>query len=296
MKWSIIGLIAVGFIAAFCAAVLVSYMLATSNGDHVEKEITFLEASRDISSGTVLAAEDIVTRTVPRQNLPQNSYREPAQIIGKVLVMGMYKGQAFTKSCFPAEGEGLQVAGRLAPGMRAVSLTVDESSGLRGILYPGCSVDILVSLKSATGKSSVSRVLLEGVQVLAVDEKTLFTPKDKAGGSERDDKKKMMVTVLVTVSQAQQLHLAIKYGTLSLALRNPKDVQPGFKDTTSLGTLLGKKERQLTTKTSGKTPTTQIFDDETSEDVEGTPEIPRWKVTIIQGAKTEDKEFDYPDK
>jgi pilus assembly protein CpaB len=143
----------------------------------------------------------------------------------------MKAGQAFTPACFPKPGSGVEVAGLLAPGKRAVSVSLTDYSGIEALLYPGCSVDVLASFtlspNSKIGKA-VSTTLLEKVQVLAVEHITVTSEgseeKEVTGtASSRRAGSKLLVTLMVDGKQAEALQLASEHGDISLALRNPTD-------------------------------------------------------------------------
>jgi Flp pilus assembly protein CpaB len=141
------------------------------------------------------------------------------------------EGEAFKDGCFASASSGYRVASVLPEGMRAMTLSLSDYGGLYGILYAGCYVDVLTSFRlpgnAESGKSeAMSMPLLQGVQVLAVEENTLVSekeePEGKRSGSSRS--KKLLVTLMVDLEQASGLQLALQYGTVSLALRNPLDV------------------------------------------------------------------------
>ena len=307
MKWSVIGLVVIGLVSAMCVAVLVSF-LPGRQPESVEPEKTaFVEAVGSLEQGTVISAEHVTVRNVPKGHEPDGAFRDPGQVIGKVLISAMSKGQAFTRACFPAQGAGMELASRLPDGMRAVSMEINDSFGLRGLLYPGSIVDILVALRSADDGEAMSKTLLEEVSVLAIDSRTVSTPEAEDGDAEAESFRKMMVTVLVSVEQAQQLQLAVRHGTLSLALRNPTDTQENAsKDPTHLGTLLGEKkpEPEIVVKTPEPEPVIEkavVAIPEPEPELEPEPEPepepkPRWQVTVIQGQKTKDVEFEAPEK
>ena len=113
-------------------------------------------------------------------------------------------------------GAGLPPA--IPPGLRAVSVRVNEVIGVAGYVLPGTRVDVVatVSPSGQTGDMT-SKVILTNVQVLAAGTKI-----------ERDtDKNKPMpvsvVTLLVDPEEAERLTLASTEGKIQLALRNPLD-------------------------------------------------------------------------
>jgi pilus assembly protein CpaB len=119
----------------------------------------------------------------------------------------------------PSDSLGLSY--KLTPGMRAMSVRVNEVAGVAGFALPGSFVDILVNTQEAHASPigtdhSVSKIILEKVLVLAVAQET-----------SHDDKKPKVVnavTLQVTPEQSELLDLARNVGTLSLVLRNQADL------------------------------------------------------------------------
>lgn len=104
----------------------------------------------------------------------------------------------------------------LPPGMRAVTIKVNEVRGVGGFIQPKDRVDILMTEKSSvSGKAAARRtsVLLQDILVMAIGQNV----------STQDYKPTVAnsVTVAVDLRDAQKLALAITVGQLSLALRNP---------------------------------------------------------------------------
>ena len=113
-------------------------------------------------------------------------------------------------------GAGLPPA--ITPGMRAVSVKVNEVIGVAGYVLPGTRVDVVVTMSpTLQPQDSTSKVILTNVRVLAAGTKI-----------ERDtDKNKpvavTVVTLLVDPNDAEKLTLAATDGKIQLALRNPLD-------------------------------------------------------------------------
>jgi pilus assembly protein CpaB len=233
MKWSIVGLLFFGIVAAVCAAVLVAFLQAKSRPQDSGMMEIFV-ASSALPRGKILDPSCIVKKEIPKKEAPEGNVTNEVQVIGKVLAQAMLEGQAFTTDCFARQGSGYRVASVLPQGMRAMTLSLQDHAGLYGILYPGCYVDVLSSFKSSDNageREAMALTLLQGIQVLAVEEHTLVGDKDdmpaegkKSSSSTRA--KKLLVTVMVDLDQANALTLATQYGTVSLALRNPTDESP----------------------------------------------------------------------
>jgi pilus assembly protein CpaB len=112
-------------------------------------------------------------------------------------------------------GQRGSLSALIDPGMRAVTVRVDDVRGVAGFLVPGDHVDVVLTrLESGAANAatnSYTDVLLQNVKVLAVDQIA----------SSSDDKPTVAkaVTVEVTTEQAQKLVLAGGVGSLSLVLR-----------------------------------------------------------------------------
>jgi pilus assembly protein CpaB len=234
MRWSIIGLVGLGLFAALCAAVLVSVLRIDGYGTHspeARDEVAIVVAVKALPAMAVVRSGDVATRAVLRSEAPQGYVPGLPRVIGKALLRPMVEGQPFTEACFVSEGSGAQVAAALPEGMRAVSLSLPEQSGLESVLYPGAVVDVMVSFNSMPGSSeaagnAVATTLIQKVQVLGVEHETVFTTegRDKTGQPATVRKgERRLVTLRVDPAQARSLQLAVDHGIISLAMRNPLD-------------------------------------------------------------------------
>ena len=249
MKWSLLGVVVLGIVAAACAAVLVVAVraegrVAPTASTDPSADVTIVVAATDMSALVVVDAKSVLTKTVPKDEAPAQYVSNPVSVVGKVLARGMVAGQPFTANCFASEGTGLQLASALPKGMRAVTISLPGHSSLTGLLYPGSVVDVLASFKLSSRQDelgqAVSIVLLQGVQVLAVQDRTIVSEDDEKEAAPKSPGsygRKINVTLLVTPRQAEALQLAVSNGNLSLAMRNPLDLAPTDRRATVLSEL-----------------------------------------------------------
>ena len=231
IKWPIVILCGLGLAAALSAALLVTFWTARPIQGIVEQlpdpEVPVLIATRDIPAMTALREEDIGEKMVDRGSTPDGHFSDATQLIGRRPTSDIVDGQALTALLFPLAGSGLDLAGTLSDGMRAVSVAMGSDTGLVGLLYPGSRVDILATF-SLGGQSdlgtAVSTTLLKNIEVLAVQGLTAAAAQRQADGA--PSAVGPMITVLVTNEQAQFLHLATQNGRVSMAMRNPVDSAP----------------------------------------------------------------------
>ncbi|WP_428940329.1 Flp pilus assembly protein CpaB [Fontivita pretiosa] len=230
MKVAVTFLVMLGLLAAVCAMILVKSLtarpLATASGDK-DIEVEILVATRDMTVSEIVDSRSVVTKKVPKSQVPDGALLNPVQVVGKVLTDKMVEGQAFTKACFARPSEGVFLAASLPRGKRAVSVSLSDWSGMAGLLYPGSIVDVLVSFRApGSSQDSVCTTLLQGLQVLAIGSQSVASDdyKDKSPGALSGQKvNQRMVTLLVDPKQAEILQLAIQHGSMSLAMRNPLD-------------------------------------------------------------------------
>lgn len=244
LSWSLVVLAILGIVAAVCAALLTTSIRASAlaaASSIVEPEMTILVAAKDISAKDLIDEESIEERKLPKKDAPEGAFTNAAQVIGRRVSIGVKKGQTITPSILAANGTGSRLAAELQPGMRAVSLSLPHFSGLVGLLYPGCRVDVLaafgISSADAMGQA-ISTTLLQDIEVLAVENFTIVSKtkeNDPASpeGAKRN-RKAILVTLLVTPVQAKALSVVTGYGRISLALRNPYDDHPVDNDVTLL--------------------------------------------------------------
>jgi pilus assembly protein CpaB len=100
--------------------------------------------------------------------------------------------------------------------MRAVTVRVNDVSGLAGFVLPGMRVDVLVTGNPPAGKGTVTVTPLQNMVVLSAG--TVLQPDTKGQAIQT-----ATVTLLATPEQAEMLTLANSEGRIQLVLRNGSD-------------------------------------------------------------------------
>ncbi len=248
MRMSIVGLIALGLVAAFSAALLMAAMgkpasgaFANNSGD---QEVTVLVAARDMPAISLVRADDLVERTMKSKDAPGGAVKDTINVIGRTLTRPVVEGQPITTDCFAGSSRGMELVSNLPAGKRAVTVELKLSAGLEGLLYPGSVVDVLAFFKfdremKKNVADALSTTLLQGVTVLAIDDTTAASNEEdtkaaNAEGGTMTRHKTRRVTLLVDSRQAEALQLASVHGTVSLAMRNPLDTTESDRDATLL--------------------------------------------------------------
>jgi pilus assembly protein CpaB len=136
-----------------------------------------------------------------------------AAVKGTVVRSPVLAGQPISNTAIVRADAAGFMAARLAPGMRAVSITTSPESGAAGFILPNDHIDVILTRKINGDPPRVySRMILSNVRVLAVDQ-TYKQNKDTQTVVAKT------ATLEVTPQQAELLSTASQSGQLSLALR-----------------------------------------------------------------------------
>jgi pilus assembly protein CpaB len=175
-------------------------------------------AAADLDIGTELGRDDIRVIQWPANAVPANAMSSPDEVIGRGLILPVIQNEPILPMKLSSKEAGGGLPPAIPPGLRAVSVRVNEVIGVAGYVLPGTRVDVVTTLSPTDQKVDMtSKVILTNVQVLAAGTKI-----------ERDtDKNKpipvSVVTLLVDPDEAERLTLASNEGKIQLALRNPLD-------------------------------------------------------------------------
>src|SRR5687767_8119402 len=176
-----------------------------------------------LPTGTRLAAKDLKLVAWPASSPLPSAFDKIESVVDRGLIAGLVENEPVTESKLAPLEAGAGLPPSIPPGMRAMSVKVDEVVGVAGFVVPGTRVDVLVTFESRNqATDSVARVVVSNVQVLTAG--TRFD-QEKA----RQDNRPIptsVVTLLVTPEDAQRIALAAADGRIMLTLRNPLDNAP----------------------------------------------------------------------
>jgi pilus assembly protein CpaB len=111
---------------------------------------------------------------------------------------------------------GAGLPSMIPPGMRAVSVRVNDVVSVAGFVQPGTRVDVLATGSEGNDRQTIT--VLQNVAVIAVGGSLL----ERIAGGEQTAP---VITLLVSPDDAQKLALASQEGRIQLALRNPLDTK-----------------------------------------------------------------------
>jgi pilus assembly protein CpaB len=221
--------------AWLAALVLTWFLYSATKAPRAEKTVAIQAAAHDMQSGTRLQKGDLKTIRVREADVPKSAITDEKQALDRPLLFPVGANEALTtyKIGGTAGVEGLPAS--IDVGMRAISVPINDSSGVSGLILPRAHVDVLFT-RPGSANEAVTATILEDVVVLAIGRNTEVANVNAANNSQNTNRTQAQsATLLVTPEQAQKVELAKNQGKISLALRNPLDrtVAADSKPTTS---------------------------------------------------------------
>jgi pilus assembly protein CpaB len=196
-------------------------------------------AATDVTFGTTLEARHLQVVDFPKASVPSGSYTSIDSVVNQTTKVFVVAGEPILASKLSSIGGGLSV--RIPSHMRAMSVKIDEVTGVSGFVLPGDRVDIVVTVENVAGSNvAVTKTILQDIEVLAAGTKT-----------ETKNNRNITVqtaTLLIDPEGAEKLALGVHQGKVHLSLRNPVDHQLTEAKSTDTRTVLGMNKPKRSTR------------------------------------------------
>ena len=190
-------------------------------------------AAIKIPERTLITANMVTVKDIPVEYVNSYAVTDLSQIVGSTARAEIETGEQILQTKIVKRDSNQQSLAYSVPlGMRAISIKVDEQTGVGGLLKPGDSVDVLGTVEIEifstdpnvnTVRETKTHVILQNVEVLAVGQ-NIGQPVT-SDGEQKEVKQESTKTVTLSVpAEKSQLvaHIAAK-GDLYLTLRAPAD-------------------------------------------------------------------------
>src|SRR6478736_6568825 len=185
-----------------------------------------LVATRTLAPGTILGPDTFRYQKWPSDLVEKAYYvkgEQPAvNLAGTVVRFPITAGQPLTQGAVIKPGDRGFLAAALGPGMRAVTISVSQQSGVAGFVFPGDHVDLLLT-QTVAGDGpplKATETIVHNIRVLATDQRT-----DKT--SDENGKTVVQsfsnVTLETTPKLSEKIAVAQQIGQISLSLRSIAD-------------------------------------------------------------------------
>jgi pilus assembly protein CpaB len=217
MNRKLLIVVGIGLLGAVASTYLFYHLLSSNLATKAEsnQELSIVASARDLPRGTKLTINDLTVSPWKGQELPAGSFQDPKALVGQTLRRDLRFSEPVSLSAIVSE-DAAWLASAIPPGMRGVTVHVNEFAGVTQHLQVGDRVDVLVADGPlAQGNRDLRlRTMLQNVEVLT-------TGREREGEEQRNPI--AAVTLLVEAEQSEKLNLADQSGSIRLALRNPLD-------------------------------------------------------------------------
>jgi pilus assembly protein CpaB len=207
-----------GLGVGFVALKVFVNVLQKAKGSPTE-QVSMVCANTNIEPTLEITDSMVEVRRVTKDSFPETGFHDKSEVLGRVTTWPIPKGMPIAAMQLAPKGTPPGMAVRIEEGYRAVAVKIDESAGVAGWIKPGSRVDVVALLASpdrTRGNQSISKVILQNIQVLAVGQEI-----GKAGDTAAAVTN--TVTLLVSPNDVPKIHLAETKGKLRLAMRGQKD-------------------------------------------------------------------------
>lgn len=201
--------------------------------------VPVIEANTDIAPQTVITEDMVKAVEVSPSMVPAGALTDKNAVVGKKAGTDIYMGDIITGRKLSQRAGGF--VGLIPDGMRAVSFSVNDVTGVSGFAKPGDKVDILLVTEREGKNRITSKILLKDVLILAVN-KSSGQPQPQPQNTDKNGKgvpdgsaprqtssstasigTPSVVTVALTPYDAAKLIASTQIGQLQMLLRPAND-------------------------------------------------------------------------
>ena len=178
---------------------------------------TIVVAAKPLRFGNELSADVLREIAWPENAVPKGAFAKIPDLLSegrRVALSAIEPNEPVLAVKITGPGQRATLSALVRPGMKAVTIRVNDVDGVGGFVMPGDRVDIVLTRQIDKNAAS-NELVLQNARVLAVDQ----------SADERADKPTVpkAVTLEVDTVGAQKLSLAASVGNLSLMLRKAGD-------------------------------------------------------------------------
>jgi pilus assembly protein CpaB len=194
---------------------------------------TIVVASKALRFGNELSKSNLKEIAWPKGDLPIGAFAKIDAVLShgkRVALAPIEVNEPILPVKITGPGQRATLSALVGPGMKAVTIRVNDIEGVGGFVLPGDRVDVVMTRQIDKGAAS-NEVVLQNVRVLAIDQLA----------DVRSDKPSVAkaVTLEVDTVDAQKVWLAASVGSLSLLLRKAGEVAEEKTRRVTLKDLLG---------------------------------------------------------
>ncbi len=220
-----------------------------------DKKVTMVVAKTSIPERTLIKEEMLNIVTVPTGKAPAGALTRTTDLIGRPTRIAISAGEVITGQKVYASVSDMGLSGRIPPECRAVTVGINDVTGVSGFARPGDYVDVMLVSSQVENNKVVSEMILQNVLLLAINQ-AADTGNNRSATNDKNQKQNAnannaaagspaRATLALTPEDVLKLTAKAQMGQIYLSLR-PYHPAQGISDDTYYSV----------TKASGKMPVT----------------------------------------
>lgn len=179
--------------------------------------VQIVVARGDLPVGATLTKENLTLAPIPGTTPPAHTYTSTDDLLDRVSTQPLVQGQPINEKLLAPKGSGIGLQALVPTGMRAITIEVNEFSGIANLVAPGMNVDVVATFRDDATHDTVSRTVVQNVKVLAVG------PRMSAVTADDEKSAYKSVTLLASPKEAERVELATYTGRPRIVLRSGRD-------------------------------------------------------------------------
>ena len=222
LRFSNKGLLMIAVVLSLLTTGLVYSFLKKTSGNLPVNTVAVVVAKVDIGAKTRITPEMVQVTKVPAPYLQPGGVQEATEVIGMLSKESIVAGEQITVRRLLGEGKSAGFTGLIPEDKRAITMGVNEVTGVAGFVKAGDYVDVVVTFEKSTAGDNVSHLVLQNVLVLAANRETEGGVIETSNTSSKEKKeaiKTASVTLAVTPDEVAKLTLSEDKGKVRLVLR-----------------------------------------------------------------------------
>ena len=190
--------------------------------------VKVVQAKSDIPARVQLRESMMQVAEIPSNLAPEGVASDIGSLVGKPTRVAIMAGDVITNRKLFASVKDSGFTGVIPPDRRAVTIGVDDVTGVAGLAKPGDFVDIMLISEKLDSNKISGEIILQNVQLLSINQTTerhdehsgaQGSDKDKAKNQNAAESKPASATLAVRPEEELRLAVAAQAGRLYLALR-----------------------------------------------------------------------------
>ena len=142
------------------------------------EKATVIVAATDIAPRTLIQSNMLTTREIPVEFVPEDAITDVRDIVGKPAKYQIMRDDIVTDRKVLMDIKMAGFTGTIPPDCRAISIGINDVTGISGFAKPGDYVDVLVVSGSGNDNRITSNIILQNILLLAINKTPMYSQRN----------------------------------------------------------------------------------------------------------------------